>query len=199
MQKKQTITLVLILTLILVFLIVIFLNSSDKPKEKILSKSQITEDGQVQTDLEVDTSQWRTARLKNVSTGREFSINDFKGKVVLLESFAVWCPTCLKQQKELQKLKIAKGDEIIHISLDTDPNEDEDKIKEHLGRHGFDWFFAITPKNVTKSLIDDFGINIVNAPGSPIILICPDQSTTFLKRGVKTSEELQEEINKTCS
>ncbi len=76
--------------------------------------------------------------LTDVATGETFKISDFKGKPILLESFAVWCPTCLAQQKEVKKVKQIEGENIIHISLDTDPNEDEDKISEHIERNELD-------------------------------------------------------------
>tara|TARA_Y100000034_G_C6559755_1_gene242188 strand:- start:329 stop:472 length:144 start_codon:yes stop_codon:yes gene_type:complete len=47
-------------------------------------------------------------------------------------------------------------------------------------------------------LIDEFGVNVVNAPQAPVILVCKDQSTRLLKRGVKSSSELKEEIKKGC-
>jgi thiol-disulfide isomerase/thioredoxin len=77
-------------------------------------------------------SAWMDIQLKDIATGNNFKISDFKGKPVVLESFAVWCPTCLKQQKEIKELKSREGNAIIHISLDIDPNEDEAKVREHL-------------------------------------------------------------------
>ncbi len=141
---------------------------------------------------------WMDIELTDVATGQRFKISDFKGKPVLLESFAVWCPTCTAQQKETKKLKQREGEAIIHISLDTDPNEDEAKIREHLQRNGFDWFYAVSPIELTNALIDEFGIRIVSAPSVPMILICEDQSTRYLKRGVKSSDDLLSEIAKGC-
>ncbi len=141
---------------------------------------------------------WMDIELTDVVTGQKFKISDFKGKPVLLESFAVWCPTCLQQQKQTKKLKESEGDAIIHVSLDTDPNEDEAKVREHIERNDFDWYFAISPIELTRALIDDFGLNIVSAPRAPLILICEDQSTRFLRSGVKTADELLSEIEKGC-
>ncbi|MFQ5826336.1 MAG: TlpA family protein disulfide reductase [Dehalococcoidia bacterium] len=141
---------------------------------------------------------WMDISLTDVSTNQEFRISDFKGKPVLLESFAVWCPTCLGQQKQIQKLQISKGDAIIHISLDTDPNEDEAKVKEHLERHHLEWYFVVAPIERTRALIDDFGLTIVNAPSAPVILICEDQSTRLLRNGIKSSDELLSEVGKGC-
>ncbi len=137
---------------------------------------------------------WMDIELTDIATGQKFKISDFKGKPVLLESFAVWCPTCLRQQREIKKLKEREGDTIIHISLDTDPNEDEAKVKEHLERNGFDWYFAVSPIELTTALIDEFGLTIVNAPGAPVVLISKDQSARLLRNGVKSADDLLSEI-----
>lgn len=143
-------------------------------------------------------SAWMDVELTDVNTGQKFKISDFKGKPVLLESFAVWCPTCLAQQKETKKLKETTGDDIIHISLDTDPNEDEAKVKEHLERNGLNWYFAVSPIELTQALIDEFGLRIISAPRAPVLLICEDQSTRFLRSGVKSADELLSEVEKGC-
>jgi len=141
---------------------------------------------------------WMEIELTDVATGEAFKISDFKGKPILLESFAVWCPTCLAQQKEMKKVKQIEGENIIHISLNTDPNEDEDKVGEHIERNELDWYFAVSPVELTEALIDEFGLNFVSAPRAPVVLICEDQSTRFLRSGVKPAEELVSEIEKGC-
>jgi hypothetical protein len=42
-------------------------------------------------------SDWMRIPLKDISTGENFTVADFAGRPVLLETFAVWCPTCTKQ------------------------------------------------------------------------------------------------------
>jgi len=136
--------------------------------------------------------------LNDVATGKSFRISDFKGKPLLLESFAVWCPTCTEQQKQTKELKSRAGQDIVHVSLDTDPNEDEAKVKEHIERNGFDWYYAVSPIELTQTLIDEYGIKVVNAPAVPMVLMCPDQSTRFLRSGIKSSDELLSEVEKGC-
>jgi thiol-disulfide isomerase/thioredoxin len=136
--------------------------------------------------------------LTDVRTGQTFRISDFSGKPILLESFAVWCPTCLRQQNEIKKVKSSEGDDIVHISLDTDPNEDVNKVREHLDSYDFDWYFAVAPIELTNALVDDFGLSIVNAPSAPVILICDDQSSRMLRNGVKSADDLIDEIQKGC-
>lgn len=141
---------------------------------------------------------WMDIELTDVTTGETFKISDFKDKTILLESFAVWCPTCLAQQKEMQKFQASHGDDVIHISLDTDPNEDAEKVREHIQRNGLDWYFAISPIELTEALIDEFGLKFVNAPRAPVVLICKDGSARFLRSGVKPAEELAAEVAQGC-
>lgn len=141
---------------------------------------------------------WQDVELTDVNTGNTFKISDYKGKPVLVETFAVWCPTCTKQQKETKKFHDEVGDAVISVSLDTDPNEDVDMVLAHTRKNGFDWLYAVAPVEMTQSLIAEFGVGIVNAPSVPLILVCEDQSTRFLKSGVKNAERLKSEIEKGC-
>jgi thiol-disulfide isomerase/thioredoxin len=141
-----------------------------------------------------EVSLWSTTEFKDVRTGEKFMISDFAGETVLLESFAVWCPKCTQQQKQIRELHEEIGDSVVSISLNTDQNEDENNIRQHLDRNDFDWRYAVSPVAVTQDLIADFGVGVVNAPSVPVILVCPDQSARLLSRGVKSSSELKSEI-----
>jgi thiol-disulfide isomerase/thioredoxin len=148
--------------------------------------------------IPVDTPEWMEIELTDVASGEIFKISDFKGKPILLESFAVWCPTCLAQQMEIKKVHQSEGESIIHISLNTDPNEDDDKVRDHIERNELDWFFAISPVELTEALIDEFGLNFVSAPRAPVALICKDQSSRFLRSGIKNADELISEVREGC-
>ncbi len=139
-------------------------------------------------------SDWTRTVLKNINTQEEFRLSDFEGKPILLESFAVWCPTCTVQQTKIKELHEEIGDSFISISFDTDPNEDEERVKEHTERNGFDWIYVVSPPDFTRALIDEFGINFVNAPLAPVALICPDGTSKKLRNGVKSPSELKTEI-----
>ncbi len=60
--------------------------------------------GQVEDNISSgQTPQWMKTQLTDVRTNETFTVDGFD-RPVLLESFAVWCPTCTSQQKEIQKL-----------------------------------------------------------------------------------------------
>lgn len=145
-----------------------------------------------------DLPAWMQIELTDVVTGETFRLSDFAGQPVLLESFAVWCPTCLRQQQQMAQLIAAGSDNVVHVSLDTDPNEDADRVREHLVRNGFDWRFTVAPEALTRALIDRFGIGVVSAPNAPVMLICHDGDSRLLPRGIKGPDTLRAEIGKGC-
>ncbi len=58
--------------------------------------------------------------------GKEVSLSDFRGKVVLVNIWATWCPPCRDEMPSMQKLyERFKGEdfEILAVSIDTDGRE----------------------------------------------------------------------------
>lgn len=142
---------------------------------------------------------WRDFPIRDALTGETVRISDFEGTTVLLESFAVWCPTCTRQQQEIRKLHEAVGGDVVSISLDVDPNETEAMVRQHAASNGFDWIYAVAPPELTRALMREFGTAIVAAPSAPVVLICEDQSDArLLGRGVKRANRLIEEIERGC-
>jgi len=186
-MKKPTI---IILVLIVAAAIFIWASLPNNVYEDIYS-------GEYDDEVAEEASEaigWREVTLKDILTNHEYKVSDYEDKVVVLETFAVWCPTCRKQQEEIKEL-IESGDDSIHISLDIDPNEDEEKVKNHANKNGFDWIFSVAPVSLTKDLIEEFGPTVANAPQAPTIIICPGGSAQLLKNGVKSADELAEVIN----
>ena len=142
---------------------------------------------------------WMEFELIDIRTGETFTIFDLTGKPILLESFAVWCPTCTKQQKEIKNLHEEIGDDVISISIDTDPNEDAEIIRAHINANDFTWYYTISPIEMTKALIDEFGNSIISAPTAPMVLICEDLSYRKLVGfGARSVDKLKQEIAKGC-
>ncbi|RDZ64261.1 hypothetical protein C5B90_14330 [Haloferax sp. Atlit-12N] len=137
---------------------------------------------------------WRTAELTDVRTGETFTIEGLLDRPILLETFAVWCSNCLRQQRELIEFHEAVGDDVLTVALDIDPNEDAEKVRKHAADHGFDWRYAVSPESVTKSLTAEFGSSMASAPVVPMVRLCPDGSATRLKDGHKTTAFLRERV-----
>jgi thiol-disulfide isomerase/thioredoxin len=146
-----------------------------------------------------DGNSWRNLSLRNVQNGNEFTISEFSGRPVLIETFAVWCPTCLRQQKEIERMQEIDPYDTVHVAIDIDSNSNEEKIQEFVAEHGFDWLYAISTEAYTMSLVDEFGVKVANAPLAPVILVCGDGRAHMLPTGVKLAEELVEDIGAMCA
>lgn len=133
---------------------------------------------------------WRAVELTDVTTGEAFTVSGFGGRPVLVEFFAVWCPVCTSQQQELGTL-VERRDDLVAISLNVDPNEDAEQVREHAEKKGFDWRYAVSPPAMTKALIDEFGTVVTNAPAAPVVRICPDRTAALVDgRGLKSADAL---------
>ena len=198
MKNKRTLWIIGIIVLIIVIVSIysfLDVNKSKDKTEQIPGENEIRLEESVEAMQNTETDRnWRAYRLKDIKTGRLFSINEFNGPV-LLQSFAVWCPKCLQQQQELKRL-IAENKDVVALSVDTDENENEAKVIEHLGKYGFEWYFVVSPSEMTQSLINEFGLGIIHAPSANVILICPGGKTTLLRSGIKSFIELKSEIEK---
>ena len=139
------------------------------------------------------TPEWFDMELTDAQTGETFTINDYAGKVVLLETMAIWCPNCVVQGNEVRKLHEALGnpDDLISISLDVDYNEDQASLKEYASGYGFDWHFAVAPLLVARALGNLYSAQYLNPPLSPMMIIDRDGNVHHLDYGKKDAETLQ--------
>ena len=61
-------------------------------------------------------------RLKDLS-GKEYSLTDFQGKVVVISFWATWCKPCLRELKFLKALKAKHPNKLEVLAVATDgPN-----------------------------------------------------------------------------
>ena len=139
---------------------------------------------------------WFATELTNVNTGDTFTINDLKGKVVLVETMAQWCSNCLKQQKQVMALHalLDENADLVRIALDIDPNEDEFTLKEYALNHGFDWVYAVAPAEVSREIGNLYTAQFLNPPSTPILIVDRSGMAHPLPFGIKSAEDLKQAI-----
>jgi hypothetical protein len=139
---------------------------------------------------------WFNIPLTDVRTGQTFKINDFDGKVVLIETIAEWCPSCIFQQAETRSSRKLLGnpEDPILISLDVDSNEDEASLKKYTEEFGFDWFFAVAPLEVARALGNLYNAEYLNPPLDPMLLIDRKGNVTQLPYGPKSADVLRSTV-----
>ena len=72
--------------------------------------------------------------LRNLD-GKSVRLSDFKGKVVLLNFWATWCPTCEKDRPAIERLHQAyrsRGFVVVAVSIDRSSTAN---VKRYVERH----------------------------------------------------------------
>lgn len=139
---------------------------------------------------------WFGMTLVDVSSGESFTINDIKGKVILVETLAQWCPKCLQQQKQVQELHqlIGENPDFVSLGLDIDANEDRTSLKAYIDKNGFTWRYAVAPAEVSREIGNLYGSQFLNPPSTPMFIIDRQGVVHPLPFGVKSAEDLLDVI-----
>jgi cytochrome oxidase Cu insertion factor (SCO1/SenC/PrrC family) len=140
--------------------------------------------------------EWFHMELTDVQTGETFTMNDYAGKVILLQTMAIWCPNCIVQGNEVRNLHKILGNpkDLISVSLDVDLNEDEASLKEYASEFGFDWYFAVAPLLVARALGNLYTAQYLNPPLDPMLIIDRAGNVHHLEYGIKDAETLQQAV-----
>ncbi|MDD1716983.1 MAG: hypothetical protein LUQ45_01870 [Methanoregulaceae archaeon] len=116
----------------------------------------------------------------------------------MILSFTVSCPICTAQQQEIMKLRDRTLDSFVFVALDIDPNENEERIGSHISQHNFSGYYAVSPPEMTRVLISEFGIDQITPASAPIILICNHTSVYAFAGGLKSADLLQARLEIRC-
>jgi thiol-disulfide isomerase/thioredoxin len=131
--------------------------------------------------------------LVDVRSGETFSLAELAAdKPVLLETMAIWCTTCLSQQREVVRAHDL-GD-FHSVGIDVDPNERALDLAAYADREGFDWRFAVADRELASLLTERFGFEVTNPPSTPTFVVT-DGTIRALEFGrLRSAEELIEEL-----
>ncbi|UKJ08585.1 TlpA family protein disulfide reductase [Solitalea lacus] len=67
------------------------------------------------------------------ASGKEISLSDFKGKIVLVDVWATWCGPCNKEIPYLKKVEEEfHGKDVVFIGVSVDEQKDKEKWKKFL-------------------------------------------------------------------
>ncbi len=145
----------------------------------------------------VESPAWFSVQMTNVNTGELFSINDFQGKVVLVETMAQWCSSCHKQQTEVKSMvgQLAETSDFVVVILDIDPNETPEALKSYVSTNGFSGFYAVAPAEVAREIGNLYGAQFLNPPSTPILIIDRKGEVHLLPFGIKQAEDIKEAVD----
>ncbi len=154
------------------------------------------EQGSTMGDATAMTPVWFQATLTNARTGETFTIADFQGKVVLVETLAMWCTNCLRQQQQVKALHEMLGarEDFISIGIDIDPNENATVLAGYIEKNGFNWLYTVAPTEVAREIGQLYGDQFLNPPSTPMLIIDRHGEAHPLPFGIKSAESLLEAL-----
>jgi len=177
---------------LLAFLLILLLYISfmDKREEERGHLSSVVEEGlkgkvpgeENKKLLEEATKKLSELKLLTLD-GKEVKLSDYKGKVVLVNFWASWCPPCKEEMPIFEKVYQKYNDKnfvILAVNMDTS----EGAMKEFLEKNRYS-FPMVRIKGET-------GLNIPGLPTS--YLVDKDGSVKKIRLGVY--RELEEDLSK---
>jgi hypothetical protein len=162
------------------------------------SDASMTSEG---SEATMDVPAWFGAELTDVNTGETFTLADLEGKVILVETMAIWCSNCLRQQQEVKALHgvLGERDDLVTVVLDIDPNENAGDLQAYTARHGFTWKYAVAPREVAREIGQLYGDQFLNPPSTPMLIVDRHGEAHPLPFGRKTADSLQQALDASLS
>jgi peroxiredoxin len=79
--------------------------------------------------------------------GKKYTINDFKGKIIVIDVWATWCSSCLKNMpKFMELIKDFKGNEdVVFFTVSTDSDDLKEKWLAAINKHKMGEMLNLTP------------------------------------------------------
>ena len=147
-------------------------------------------------DTSMGAPAWYSAQFEDARTGESFMINDFKGKVILVEDLAMWCPTCKRQQMQVIELRKSLGerDDFVTIGLDVDLNENLADLKNYVESNNFDWKYSVVTSETAHEIGQLYGDQFLNPSSAPMLIIDRKGEAHPLPFGVKSADDLMKAL-----
>ncbi len=126
------------------------------------------------------------------TTGTEFSLHSNRGKIVLVNFFATWCGSCLKELPHLQEIwEEHQANENFTLMVIGGREETNETVTAFRSEHGYTFPMAADPERAVYSL---FAKNLIPRT----YLIGPDGKVCFVTTGFYEDElaDLKAEVAK---
>lgn len=84
---------------------------------------------------------------------------------------------------------------MVVVSLGIDSNESADLLRRYAGEQGFDWRFAVAPREVLAAMQRQFGARFLHAPNEPMFLVDARGGLFGAPGGLKDAKTIQQLVD----
>lgn len=124
--------------------------------------------------------------------GNRYSISDFKGKVIVIDVWATWCSSCLKNMpKFMELIKEFKGNnEVAFFTVSTDDDDLKERWLAAIKKHNMGSMLNLTPDRSAAEMFE----NAYFVSGVPRYIVINKEGKIVSAFAPKPGEEMKKMI-----
>lgn len=126
--------------------------------------------------------------------GARYTINGFKGKVIVIDVWATWCSSCLKNMPKFMELikEFESNKDVIFFTVSTESDDLKERWLAAIKKHKMEGMLNLTPdRSATEQFEEKYFVSAV-----PRYIVIDKQGKIVSAFAPKPGEELKDIINK---
>jgi thiol-disulfide isomerase/thioredoxin len=137
---------------------------------------------------------WMSTELTDACSGKTFTLADFTGKTMYVESMATWCPPCRDQLARVKEaaaqIPAEEREETVFVALSSEVDLPRETLAEYAASNDFPFIFAVMPVEMLQAMADDLGQEVAVPPATPHLIVAPDGTVGALRTGSEAPEKI---------
>ncbi|WP_069650483.1 TlpA family protein disulfide reductase [Caloranaerobacter ferrireducens] len=140
MNKKLVIITVLAITLVAVLFYISnnTIPNSIKEESSNDEKTEVKDESSVEEVLPMQIGSIAPEFTLETLEGKMASLKDYRGKIVLINFWATWCPYCVREMPDLNRLYLENKDDNF-VVLGIDVAENKSKVENFVKEGGYEF------------------------------------------------------------
>lgn len=147
-----------------------------------------------QTAISETAPAWLTIELTDACSGTTFTLANFIGKTLFIETMATWCPPCRDQLARMTEaaaqLPAEERAEIVFVVLSSEVDLPREELAAYAASNNFPFIFAVMPAEMLQTMAEDLGQEIAVPPATPHLIAAPDGTIGEVHTGPASPEDL---------
>lgn len=156
----------------------------------------MTDDSMVDDEMadEMTLPAWQTIEITDVD-GASFTLADFVGTPVFVETFATWCPNCREQLQATNAAAEQLGDQAVFLALSVETGLSSSEVAEYASDNGFGAVrFAVLTPEALAAFVDGLGQSAANPPSTPKVVIDAMGHAGELSTGFESADDIVAQV-----